>query len=181
MNWPWSSPTGSATLKTARLALVVITPEMMAAEELADGSVGKLVSARLTREWPPSDWQPHVLRLVAQQLVDDPSTAGWHRYVLLPDSYGCGRTLIGAVGGFPKPEHDVEIGYSTLPEFQRQGYGTEAALALVDWLLKCKGVRSVSAQTFSRIPESIKVMERCGMGYVGSGDEEGTVRYRRFR
>lgn len=181
MNWPWRSPTGGATLKTARLALVAITPEMMAAEELADGSVGKLVGARLTGEWPPEHWEPHVLRFITQQLAADPDTAGWHRYVVLPDSFGCGRTLIGAVGGFPKPDGDVEIGYSTLPEFQRHGYGTEAALALVDRLLKCKGVRSVSAQTFPHLPESIKIMERCGMGYIGSGDEEGTVRYRRFR
>ncbi len=76
MNWPWSSPTGSATLKTARLALVAITPEMMAAEELADGSVGKLVGARLTGEWPPEHWEPHVLRFITQQLVADPDTVG---------------------------------------------------------------------------------------------------------
>jgi len=25
------------------------------------------------------------------------------------------------------------------------------------------------------------VMERCGMSFAGEGDDEGTVRYRRFR
>jgi len=168
-------------LKTGRLWLVPITPAMMASEKLADGSLAKLLHVRLTHEWPPEHWEPHVFDFILKQFEDEPATLGWHRYVLLPDSYGCGKTLIGAVGGFPKPEGDVEIGYSTLPEFQRLGYGTEAALALVEWLLSRKDVRSVSAQTFQTLSESIKVMERCGMQFVGDGDEEGMVRYRRLR
>jgi RimJ/RimL family protein N-acetyltransferase len=51
----------------------------------------------------------------------------------------------------------------------------------VEWLLGLEGVRSVSAQAYLRVPESIKVMERCGMRLVGDGDEPGTVRYRRMR
>jgi RimJ/RimL family protein N-acetyltransferase len=39
----------------------------------------------------------------------------------------------------------------------------------------------VSAQTYPSLPESIKVMERCGMTYVGPGEDEGTVRYQRRR
>jgi len=39
----------------------------------------------------------------------------------------------------------------------------------------------VSAQTYPSLPESIKVMERCGMEFVGVGDDPGTVRYRRMR
>lgn len=182
MNWFFRrTPRGVEDLKTARLRLVPITPEMMATEIAADRSLANLVNARLTHEWPPVHWEPHVFDIITRQLTDEPRTAGWHRYVVLPDSYGCGKTLIGAVGGFPKLNGDVEIGYSTLPQFQRLGYGTEAAKALVEWLLAQKGVRSVSAQTFPSMPESIKIMERCGMRFVGAGDEEGTVRYRRSR
>jgi RimJ/RimL family protein N-acetyltransferase len=121
-----------------------------------------------------------VYHFIEKQYVEDPRTRGWHRYVLLPQG-GRRPTLIGAVGGFPKLEGDVEIGYSTLPGFQRKGYGTEAAQALVKWLLTQSGVRSVSAQTYPTLPESIKVMERCGMTYVGRGEDESTVRYRRMR
>ena len=177
--WPFRR--GVADIRTARLRLVAITPSMLAAEKVGDGSVGKLLRARLTAEWPPEHWEPHVLDFILKQVEDDAATMGWNRYVLLSDASGQGRTLIGCVGGFAKPEGDVEIGYSTLPEFQRQGYATEAAVGLVDWLLMREGVRSVSAQTFPHLPESIKVMERCGLSYVGDGDEEGTVRYRRTR
>lgn len=169
-------------LKTQRLRLVSITPAMLQAERSANGSyavLGRVVGAEVTAEWPPEHWEPHVYDFIEKQYVEEPRTRGWHRYVVLPN--GRGLTLIGAVGGFPKAEGDVEIGYSTVPGYQRRGYGTEAARALVEWLLAQEDVRSVSAQTYPRLAESIKVMERCGMQYVGDGDDPGTVRYRRMR
>jgi RimJ/RimL family protein N-acetyltransferase len=177
--WPFRR--GIADLKTPRLCLVAITAPMLAAESSADGSLAKLLRAQLTPEWPPEHWEPHVFQFILKQFEDEPATLGFHRYVLLPDAHGRGRTLIGAVGGFPKPAGDVEIGYSTLPAFQRLGYGTEAAMTLVEWLLAREGVSSISAQTYPRLPESIKVMERCGMRFAGAGDDEGTIRYRRMR
>jgi ribosomal-protein-alanine N-acetyltransferase len=164
-----------ADLKTERLRLVSITPAMLKAEEAADGSLEKILGAELTTEWPPEHWEPHVYHFIVKQYEDEPRTRGWHRYVLLPT--GRGWVLIGAVGAFPKLEGDAEIGYSTVPSFQRKGYATEAARALVKWLLTQKDVTSVSAQTYPSLPESIKVMERCGMTYVGPGEDEGTVRY----
>lgn len=166
-------------LTTVRLRLVAITPEMLKAEEAADGSLEKILGAEVTADWPPEHWEPHVYHFIEKQYEDEPRTRGWHRYVLLPK--GRGWVLIGAVGAFPKLEGDAEIGYSTIPSYQRQGYGSEAARALVDWLLTQKDVKSVSAQTYPSLPESIKVMERCGMTYVGSGEDEGTVRYQRRR
>jgi ribosomal-protein-alanine N-acetyltransferase len=59
--------------------------------------------------------------------------------------------------------------------------GGWGARTLVEWLLTLDGVQSVSAQAYSRVAESIKVMERCGMSYVGEGDDPGAVRYRRMR
>jgi RimJ/RimL family protein N-acetyltransferase len=177
---------GIADLRTPRLRLVAITPAMLKADALRDGTfaaLGKLLDAEVTAEWPPEHWEPHVLHFILRQFAEEPRTKGWHRYVLLPKGrgYAPGYVLIGAVGAFPKLEDDAEIGYSTLPAYQRQGYGTEAAQALVEWLLRQKDVRSVSAQTYAALPESIKVMERCAMTFVGSGDEMGTVRYRRMR
>jgi RimJ/RimL family protein N-acetyltransferase len=166
-------------LTTARLRLVAITPAMLKAEEAANGSLAKVLGAEVTADWPPEHWEPHVYHIIEKQYVDEPKTRGWHRYVLLPKARG--SVLIGAVGAFPKLEGDAEIGYSTIPSYQRQGYATEAARALVEWLLTQKSVRTVSAQTYPSLPESIKVMERCGMTYVGPGEDEGTVRFQRPR
>ena len=175
---------GTDELKVGQLRLVTITPEMLAAEQLRDlkfVELQRLLGARTTEEWPPEHWEPHVYEFILKQYEEHPETLGWHRYVLLLDESGGGATLIGAVGAFSKADGDAEIGYSTLPAFQRRGYATAAAKALVDWLLGRKGVRSVSAQTLLRLPESVKVMERCGMTLVGEGDEPESVRYRRTR
>src|SRR5579875_1193457 len=156
-----------------------MTPAMLKADEAADGSLARMLDAQVTAEWPPEHWEPHVYHFIERQYELEPKTRGWHRYVLL-----AGRkdyVLIGAVGGFPKMEGDVEIGYSTVPGYQRKGYGTEAARALTEWLLQQRDVQSVSAQTYSTLTESIKVMQRCGMTYVGPGEDAGTVRYQRRR
>jgi RimJ/RimL family protein N-acetyltransferase len=173
---------GVADLTVGKLRLVTITPAMLRAEQQADQEyceLRRLLGARLTQEWPPEHWEPHVLEFILKQYEEHPDTLGWHRYVLLGERDDW--TLVGAVGGFPKPGGEVEIGYSTLPEFQRRGLGTAAAKKLVEWLLRRKGVKSVSAQTFLRLAESVKVMERCGMVEVGVGDDPETVRYRRVR
>jgi ribosomal-protein-alanine N-acetyltransferase len=168
-------------LKTGRLRLVAIAEEMLAAEQAGDVvALGRRLQSDVTAEWPPVDWQPHVYGFILQQYEEKPESFGWHRYVLLEDVAGRRKTLIGAVGGFPKADGDVEIGYSTLPAFQRRGYATAFAGKLVEWLLAREDVRSVSAQTFSWMAESIKVMERCGLQHVGDGDDPGTVRYRRM-
>ncbi len=174
----WQGAAHVADLRAGRLRLVAILPEMLAAEQKgAYAELGRLLGARLTDEWPPEHWEPHVFRIMLKQFEEWPETLGWHRYVVLQDWLGR-RTLVGAVGGFPRMEGDVEIGYSTLPEFQRRGYATAFAGVLVEWLRGRDGVRSVSAQTYPWMAESIKVMERCGMRFVGPGDDEGTVRYR---
>lgn len=168
-------------LQTGRLRMVAITAPMLDAERRGDGSFGGLIGAKVTGEWPPEHWEPHVLDFIQKQTESDARTKGWNRYVLLKGRFWQKPTLIGAVGGFAKPRGEVEIGYSTLPAFQRRGYATEAARALVEMLFEDEEVVSVSAQTFPSLPESIKVMERCGMTYVGEGDEPGTVKYRRQR
>ena len=168
-------------IKTARLRLVAITVAMLDAERRANGLLAGLLGAKLTGEWPPEHWEPHVLDFIQKQMENEPRTAGWNRYVLLDGRLWEKPTLIGSVGGFAKPQGDVEIGYSTLPAFQRKGYATEAANGLIKMLFAAEQVRSVCAQTYPSLPESIKVMERCGMTFVGDGDDPGTVRYRRFR
>ena len=172
--------TGIPELKTKRLRLVAMTPAMLEADVARDGSLSVALGAQLTEEWPPADWETHVIEMIFVQTSQVPASVGWHRYALLAEGRGK-RTLVGCLGGFPKSDGVVEIGYSTLPAFQRRGLGSEAARALVDWLLQQEGVRAVTAQTFRTMPESIKVMERCGMAFAGDGDDPGTVRYRRER
>ncbi len=171
---------GVPELKTRRLRLVAMTPEMLEADAASEGRLATLLRAKVPAAWPPVEWELHVLATIFANATAKPESMGWHRYTLMPDRLGR-RTLVGCVGGFPRGDGVVEIGYSTLPAFQRKGYGTEAAGALVEYLLEQEGVRAVTAQTFASMAESIKVMERCGMVFAGEGDDPGTVRYRRER
>lgn len=172
-------------LRTPRLELVAITPELLDAEENSLARFASMLPAYIPAEWPPAEWEPHVRAMIALQCADQPHTAGWHRYVLLlPSLQPQPRPraqLIGCLGGFPKAPGEVEIGYSTLPAFQRQGFGSEAARVFVDWLLEQGSVTAVTAQAYLHKPESLKVMQRCGMSPAGPGDDPGTARYRRDR
>jgi [ribosomal protein S5]-alanine N-acetyltransferase len=166
-------------LHTPRLRLVAITPELLDAESQGIGELAGFLRADAPAEWPPAEWEPYLLATIRAQLLMAPSSVGWHRYSLLVE--GRRRTLIGCLGAFAKPGGEVELGYSILPSFQRRGFGSEGAGTLVTWLLRQAGVRRVSAQSFISRPESIKVMQRCGMIFAGAGDEPGTVRYQRER
>jgi RimJ/RimL family protein N-acetyltransferase len=169
-------------LIVGNLHLVAITDEMLRADEGGDrAALASLIDAKLTAGWPPVDWEPHVFTFIFRQFAESPYTRGWHRYMVLQERFGWKRTLVGSIGAFPKHFGDVEMGYSTLPEFQRRGFATKAAQTMVEFLFAQESVRSVSAQTYRHLPESIKVMERCGLTYDGDGDERDTVRYRRRR
>jgi RimJ/RimL family protein N-acetyltransferase len=91
------------------------------------------------------------------------------------------RELIGLCGFKTQPENGVvEVGYSLVPAFQRQGYCTEAIRALIARAFTHASVQRVAAETLPHMRASLRVMEKCGMRYVGTGaEEEGmpTVRY----
>ena len=168
----------TAPIRTERLRLIAITPEMLAAETTGAASLGTLLGATVPADWPPEHWQSHVWAHILAQFRASPDTFGWHRYMV---TEGKAPELIGCLGGFPCPNGDAELGYSVVNSQQRRGYGSEAACALMGWLLRQAQVRSVSAQAYETAPGSIKIMQRCGMKSVGAGDEPGTVKYRRWR
>lgn len=165
-------------LETARLRLVTITEALLQAEASGTGALGTALGVDVAPDWPPQRWEPAVRSHIAEQLRTRPDTAGWQRYVVLR---GTQEVLVGAVGAFPGASGDVELGYSVVGSWQRKGVATEAVGALIGWLFGQPAVRSVSAQTYVTMPESVKVMERCGLRWVGDGEEVGMVRYRRWR
>lgn len=159
---------------TARLRLVTITPALLDAETANYTALGNALNARVPSEWPDSNWEPHVFDFFRKQFAEHPETLGWNRYVVLPLPE---PVLIGTVGGFPVKPDEAETGYAILKPWQRNGYATEATRAMLQ-LFAEQGVRSVIAHTYPTMPESIGVMEKCGMQYDGADAEQGTIRYR---
>ena len=73
----------------------------------------------------------------------------------------------------------AEMGYWVCKKLWKQGIATEAAKGMLNWGFKTLGLHSVIARYFDINPASGKVMQKCGMRYVGTiRDHE--VRFGKF-
>jgi ribosomal-protein-alanine N-acetyltransferase len=73
----------------------------------------------------------------------------------------------------------VEIGYSVLPEFQRQGLATEMVAGIIPWAKHQPEVRQIEAETNINDKASIRVLEKNGFICVGRGLEPNTIKFHR--
>jgi RimJ/RimL family protein N-acetyltransferase len=71
----------------------------------------------------------------------------------------------------------VEIGYGLAAPSRGQGYGSEAVLAVTEWLLSQPQVRQVQAHTLTSNAPSRRVLEKAGFRYRGL--DEGEALYQR--
>ena len=63
----------------------------------------------------------------------------------------------------PLESKDIEIGYGINPDYENQGYMTEAVKALCEWAMNQPGVESVIAETDRENYASQRVLQKCGM------------------
>lgn len=166
-------------IATPRLNLIAITPATLLSEQRDDHQLGELIQCSIPPNWPPVDWEPHVLAILLRQFALYPEQIGWHRYLALRCDDGS-RALIGCAGAFWRDTApaECEIGYSIQPPHEGQGLATEATAALIGHLRRESRLTSVIAHTFPHLLGSIRVMEKCGLVFEGAGAEEGTIRYR---
>ena len=80
----------------------------------------------------------------------EPAREAWYTYwlvVIRDAAFGAG---LAGFKGFPDQNGEVEIGYGIDPDYQRQGYTTEAVQRLIAWAFEESACQSVVA----RIPKS---------------------------
>ena len=102
----------------------------------------------------------------------DPANRVWYApwAMTLEDS----QTYIGDLGfKGPVKNYAVEIGYGVLPEYEGQGYTTEAVQAMTAWAFGEKDVVFVEAETDPENKASQRVLEKCGFVPDGTMGEEG--------
>jgi ribosomal-protein-alanine N-acetyltransferase len=77
----------------------------------------------------------------------------------------------------PPAEGVVEIAYGVHPEYEGDGYATEAAQALVDFASSRDDVSLIRAHTLPNARASKRVLTKCGFEYVGDTNdpEDGLV------
>jgi [ribosomal protein S5]-alanine N-acetyltransferase len=128
--------------------------------------------------WPPPLNDVKSLQWTYEKLSAHPEQAGFFVwYVILVEQEQ--RTLVAMVGlkGPPDQQGSIEAGYSVVEDFQKRGIGTEATRVLIGWGFEDPRVQQVTAETLPELRPSIRVMERCGMSFLGIGSEPGTIRY----
>jgi ribosomal-protein-alanine N-acetyltransferase len=170
------------TVRTARLELIPGTVAATRAEIDDRARFAELLGVAPLVDWPPPLNDADSMAYSAAMLAAHPDRVGfgvWY-FVLLE---GEQRTLIGN-GGFHGPPDDtgtLEIGYSLLEPYQRQGYGTEIVAALVDWAFAQPGAQRLIAETLPELIGSIRVLEKNGFHHLGEGSEPGVIRLERAR
>lgn len=83
-------------------------------------------------------------------------------------------------GGFKGPPDEkgiVELAYGIDPAYRRQGYATEAAIAMTQYALANEQVKLVCAHTKSGNGASERILEKCGFQFIGEviDPEDGLV------
>jgi RimJ/RimL family protein N-acetyltransferase len=162
-----------------RLELIAADAESARAAVADRARFGTLLDAKVPKEWPPElfaeDEAKFADRLEAARELDE---VGWHHWYILKVGPKA-RTLVGTIGfgGPPSTAGEVMMGYSVLGAFQRKGYATEAVGALIDWAFEDPRTRAILAQTYERLPASVKVLERNGLTIEKRGPEEGLLTF----
>lgn len=161
------------------MLLVAGDLELALAESGDRKKFSELLDADVPANWPPPLNDSDSLQWVINFFKANPGAVGWSLWYYLLDRPGKRRLAMGLGGlkGLPTPDGTAEVGYSVIPEFQRQGYAPEATKALIAWTFGHPQVTRVIAHTLPELQPSIRVMEKSGFTFTGAGEEPGTIRY----
>ncbi len=171
-------------IRTPRLDLVPATASRILAEMEGPQALARALAVRVGSEWPPPLFDAEAVEWSLDQVSCDPEFEEWGmRYLVLRAGDKGGPEAVGVAGfkGPPGEEHEVEIGYSVIPRYQRRGFATEAVLALVDHAFGEGGVERVTALTLPHLFPSLGVLAKTGFAFESEVPEEGAVRYVRRR
>lgn len=149
-------------LNTSRLQLVLADAPLLLACIEGRNSLSTALNIEVASDWPPEHLDEDALRWSLAAIDAGQAPPPWGFYLMVRREPA--PLLIGTCGfkGGPDSSGLVEVGYSVVPTWQRQGYATEAVQALIDCAFD-SGALSVAAETLPHLDASLKVMERCGM------------------
>jgi RimJ/RimL family protein N-acetyltransferase len=173
-------------LITRRLRLVPSTAELVRAEIGDRLEFGRLLGARIPTGWPTEEAADALPWFLERLEAADPGDVGWHGFYavvvegVVVEGVDAAPVLVAGGGTLGPPvDGSVEIGYSVLPEFQRQGFATEMMSAIVTWVSTDPRVVSITAETATDNVASRRLLDRLGFHEAGPGGEPDTVAYAR--
>ena len=152
-------------LETARLVLRSSTPLELEQLGTDSSTFEHTTQLRVTTGYLEF---PDALAWALRALRERPADAEWTAPLLF--IHRADRALIG-FGGFKGPvdtDGAVELGYGIAPAYRRQGFATEAALAMLAHARTFPAIHTVLAHTLPERNESTRVLERCGFTLAGT-------------
>jgi len=165
-----------APILTPRLKLIPATASHLRAEIGNRAEFAAMLQAEVPENWPPES-TADALPLFLQWTESSPDRLGWFGWYGLTRGDAGNSPRLVASGGFMGPPHQgqADVGYSVLPQFQRQGFATEMVGALIRWAFADTAVLRIVAETEWANPASVRVLVKLGFAHVGpSADRQGT-------
>lgn len=160
---------------TARLDLIPVTLRIIEADLHRRDELPALLDAEIGAGWPPPLMDVTAMEWTKRAVQADPGLGGWTAWYWILRAPR--RTLIGLSGFKSRPVHGaVELGYSTLPHYQRRGFATEVVNAMAGWAF-AQGVERVFAETLPELAASQRVLVKAGFQFIGEGSEPGVMRF----
>ena len=163
-------------VESPRLNLIAASNELIRKDIAGRDYLAQALDAKIHESWPPELYGRRAMQFALTQ-SDGATEQGWSFWYLVTDSIPAELTGICGFKGRPDASGMVEIGYSILRCFQRQGFASEAVSRLVSWAFSHNNVNEVCAETFPHLIQSISVLRKNGFEYTGTGSEYGVIRY----
>ena len=141
------------------LSIIATSLALLDAEERGAGALAALLGVMPPDAWPPEFNGPKTRAWMRDMLRSNPGEPGYGSWYIVAN----GR-LIG-ICGYKGPPNDlgtVEIGYSVMPSYQRQGSATAAVALLIARAFRDLRVAAVEAETLPSLLASRAVLVRSG-------------------
>jgi RimJ/RimL family protein N-acetyltransferase len=166
--------------RTERLTLVPSDPSLASSEGSNRPAFFRALGVTPAGAWPPELHDDHTIAFNQQQLAKGDSQAGWWCWYFLHESDE-GARLVGSGGFIGPPDADgaVEIGFSILDEFRRQGFAVEALRGLCE-VARTRGATQVVVKTLETLLASVRTAQAAGFAGPERTAEDGVILLRRL-
>ena len=160
-------------MQTDRLKIIPCNKTQLEALLRNEKIFAELLGASLAENWLVF---PESVPFSLKMLEKNPLILNWGMHVILLKAE---NKIIGT-GGFKGVVDEngmVEIGYAIAPEYQNQGFATEAANGMIDYSFSHDFVKTVDAHTLAEENASCKVLQKCGLTKIGEkfDKEDGLI------
>lgn len=158
-------------IETKRLTLIPLTPEQLVKYTQTDGSL----EIELGLSENPRTISDELKEALEGTILDNVKNAKkeYLYYTLWSIILKETNTMVGDLcfQGTPNQHGEIEIGYGTYPEFQQQGFMTEAVGGMIEWAKQQSNILFIIASTDKSNVASFKILEKNNFVKIGETED----------